>query len=166
MGAPDEAEAQLLTAFYNWQWSSVFPAGYTGIKAPMLVSDSPFDIIDNILGEDGSGEMQQPIIAVMPAVNTDRIRTFGDQPFGNGTGTVAMGVDLGFIVSCWADERMGGGATVKKMIGQVQGCVLANRNSLTAFRHLLCRGGSELYEERPQMWRADLTVSGDGVNSA
>ena len=164
MGAPDEGETQLLGAFYLWDFSPAFPSGYGGTKAPILVSDSPFDLIDNILTEN-NGTMTQPVISVMPAVNTDKVRTFADHPFGAGTGTVAMGVDLSFIVSCWADEQMGGGPTVKKLMGQVQGCVLANRNSLTAFRHLLCRGGSELYEERPQMWRADLFVTGDGVNS-
>ncbi len=164
MGAPDEAESQLIGAFYLWDFSGAFPAGYVGTRAPLLVSDSPLDLIDHLLSEN-DGSMTQPVISVMGAVDDDKPRTFGDHPFGGGTGTVAMGVDLSFVVSCWADERMGGGPTAKRLLGQVQGCVLANRNSLTAFRRLLCSGGRQAYEERPQMWRADLNVAGYGVNS-
>jgi hypothetical protein len=164
MAAPDEAEAQLIGALQLWDFSSIFPVGYTGTKAPMLVTDWPFDLIDNMQSEN-DGVMTQPIVSIITAMNDDKVRTFADHTFGSGTGTVAMGVDLSFILSCFADERMGAGPLVKKLMGQVQGCVLANRNSFTAFRHLLCSGGHSVYEERPQMWRADLTVSGDGINS-
>ena len=156
--------AQLIGAFQAWNWSALWPSGYTGIKAPMIVDDWPFDLIDTMQNEN-DGVMTQPIISVVTAIDDDRVRSFGDHPFGGGTGTVAMGVDLSFVVSCFADERMGAGPMVKKLMGQVQGCVLANRNSLTAYRRLLCKGGHSVYEERPQMWRADLTVSGDGLNS-
>lgn len=164
MAAVDEAMTQLIGAFSAWDWSPAFPVGYAGTKAPVVVPDWPYDLLDNILAE-SDGQMPNPVIAVVAAVNQDRVRTFGDAPFGSMSGTKAMGVNLAFAVSAWADERMGAGTTVKKLMGQVQGCVLANRIALTAFRHLKCGGGTQAFEERPQMWRADLHVTGDGVNS-
>ena len=164
MGAPDEALEQLMTALASWNYAAAFPVGYAGTKAPMLMDSWPYDLLDNILIEQ-DGVMTQPIVAVIAAMDNDRVRSFGDNQFAGGTGTKAMGVDLAFVVSCWADERMGGGPTAMKLAGQVQGCVFGNRNTLAAFRRLTCKGGPLAYEERPQMWRAELTVTGTGVNS-
>lgn len=166
MGAIDEARGQLMTALSNWDWSSAYPAPYTGTKAPVLVVASPADVMQNFTTYIRD-QQTNAIVSVELVDIMDIHRSLGDH-FGPGTGQLqrfGTRVDLVFNVECWADQQAGGSDLVQKLAGQVEGCAFYNKVRLPAYRHLITRSGREAYEDRPQLWRCGVLIYGDGIAS-
>lgn len=164
----DEARIQLRDAFSQWDFSSCFPtdATYTNPKGVVIVRGWPYDILDNILAET-NGQMTQPIISIEIGHSMDTFRSLGGVMGGAAPGFTRIGtrVNLSYIVGCWADEQLGGSDMTEALAGQVQGCCFYNRSRLAAFRNLKTTTSREAFEDRPQLWRVDITVEGDAVVS-
>ncbi len=165
MGMFDEAEDQLLTALTAWDWTSVFAGGVE------TMSDWPYDRLLDLNGQLADGKMTQPIISIVAAHSTDTFRAIGGHMTTSGAqpapGMVRFSARVGmaFMVCTWADERLGGYETVKKLAGQAQGCIFYNRNRLAAYRHLRMKTSDPAYQDRPGLWTYHLTVEGDAVVS-
>lgn len=167
MAAEDEAVSQLAAAFKAWDFYPAFGPGYSGAKAVLITDQYPFDVIDNMLQESGTGYMTRPIISIRAAPSRLESRTLGET-FGPGAGsTTRFGRRLWitFLVTAWADQTMGGNSTVESLAGQVQGCCFYNAFRLQAVKGLWAETSGNAFEERPQMWRYDLAVRSYAVVS-
>lgn len=165
MGLYDEIETQVLGALEAWDYRSVASSGV------VLADEWPYERTEDILGEGPDRQMTKPMITVVGAHSTDTFRGLGGQmstagpPPSGGTTRYATRAGVALIVSCWADQKLGGYDTVKKLAGQVQGCLFYNRNRLSAYRHLRVKVGDPSFEERDGLWSWHLTVEGDAVVS-
>jgi hypothetical protein len=161
----DEAEDQLIAALNAWDYRTVFSGGVE------VMSDWPYDRLSDINGEIQDGAMVKPIISVVAAHSMDTFRGIGGQMSTSGAlpapGATrhATRVGMAFVVGCWADQRLGGYDTVKRLAGQAQGCIFYNQNRLAAYRHLRMKTSDPAFEDRPALWTFHLTVEGDAVVS-
>lgn len=168
MAVFDECRIQLRDALAAWDYTSAFPDDptYTLPKGPTFVRGWPYDILDQILQET-NGEMTQPIISMELSHSVDNFRSLGGYMSGAGAGItrIATRTTVGFIVSSWADQRLGGPDMVEHLAGLIQQCAFYNRSRLPAYRNLRTTTSREAYEDRPQMWRIDVNVEGDAIVS-
>jgi hypothetical protein len=176
-----EARTQLRDALSEWDFTGIFPSGWpklpdgTDARGPLIVPAHPYDIIDNMLEESKKGltgpTMTQPIISIVLGHSTDTFRSLGDvhatavNPPATGKWRRSTRMGLVFLVSCWADERLGGYETVELLGGEIQSCVFFNRSRLAAFRHLRCHNQEPAYIDRSEIWTMDLYVEGDALVS-
>lgn len=170
MGVYDEAREQLIGALYAWDFSGAFGDNptYAGPKNVEIVSGWPYSTIDAMMQEDPNlGFMTKPIISIVGAGAPDRPRNLGNA-LGAGVGNTRRFGTLvlpKFMLSCWADEQVGASQVVERLAGEIQGCIFYNQNRLAAYRHLVCQASHEAFQDRPELWRMDLTVDGDAVMS-
>lgn len=171
MGVYDECYAQLSAALDAWDFSSIWPSGYTGVKSVVIAEQWPQDLIDNMLNEGVStpvGSMTQPIISIVTAHGTGSFRTLGGNYYDpNNPGATLKAERFGqaFMISSWADQLLGGYDTCMRLAGQVAGCLLANRTSLPSYRQLKVASSDVAYEDKPGLWVYDQHVEGITVNS-
>jgi hypothetical protein len=162
MSVVQEITDQVLASLNTFDFSPAFPGGYTGSKSVLLVHAWPFDLIDNMLAETG-GQMTRPIISVISVDARNYHRSLGNVSTVNAPANrtrFATRVEGNFLVSCWADQFMGGGDTVEKLGGLVAGWAFLNQSSLPSYRQLRASASHESFEDRPQVWRYDSTLTG------
>lgn len=168
MAVFDEARSYLLNLLAAWDYSSAFPAGYTGQKNVELVMGTPTALI-TAMQNSNNGQMVRPIISVVVSNNTDEPRTLGDF-FGYGATQpkqrYATREHIIFTVAAWADAQLGGEETTARLAGHVVGCMFVNRAGASALvKPLVPHASREAYEERPMLWRFDTHVEGYALMS-
>lgn len=162
MGLYEDTELQIMTALANWDFTPAWPPTFGGDKSVAITPGYPSDTLDNILKTQFSQQYKRAVISVRLQDSFDSFRTLGGV-LGPGAQTMtryATRVELVYTVSAWADQQMGGPDTVRGLGSQIQGCMFYNRSRLTAIRQLETRLSGETYQDRPQMWRFDITVRG------
>ena len=173
-----QARNELRDALAAWDFSGLFPVGWPPLadgsdaRGPLIVPAHPYDIIDNMLQETKDNTetgacMTQPVISIALGHSTDTFRSLGDvdtdpaNPPATGQWRISTRMGLVFLVSCWADERLGGYEMVEQMGGLVEACAFYNRTRLASFRHLRCHNQEPAYIDRSEIWTMDLYVEGD-----
>jgi len=165
MAIVDEIRTQVMDSLYAFDFSSAFPAGYAGAKAVTIVRGWPYDLIDNMLGET-DGQMTRPIVSVVDVDVTDTYRSLGNvSDVGAPVGMTrrATRVDATFLVGCWADQLLGGADTAELLGGLVIGWAFLHQVSLTAYRQLRASASHGVLQDRPQLWRYDVSLTGHAL---
>lgn len=169
MGAYDQARSELITVLGGWDFSPVFPGGYTGTKGVLIVDNWPMDLIRNMQTETNGGQLTKPIVSVVPLVAPEVDRTFGNNrpeaPTQGYSHRVGRVVAPSFLVTCWADLQTGGGQMVEALAGQVEACCLYNCNLLNNYRRLEASGGHLAFNDAAQLWYYPVTVHGRLVSA-
>lgn len=161
----DEIRAEVMQSLYAYDFSSAFPAGYAGAKAVTIVRGWPYDLIDNMLAET-DGQMTRPVVSVNDLDLTNTYRSLGNvSNVGAPVGMTrrATRVEAMFLVGCWADRLLGGADTAELLGGLVIGWAFLNQGSLTAYRQLRASASHGAYQDRPQLWRYDVSLTGNAL---
>jgi hypothetical protein len=163
MGVYEEARSYIVSLLAPWDFSSVFPAGYTGAKNVELVLGNPQALISR-MQQANNGQMVRPIVAVLIGNNSEEPRTLGDF-YGYGATPPAKRYatreHLILTIGAWADAQVGGEPMTVKLASQIVGCMFVNKTGPAALvKPLTPHAASEAYEERPQLWRCDTQVDG------
>jgi len=164
MAIIDELRSAFMGVLETTDFSSAFPGGYSGAKGVLVIPGWPYDVIDNMQAST-NGQMTKPIIAVVPIDTIEADRTLGDQfgPGAGGTTQYAIRIEVPLLVGCWADQYVGGEDMTEKLAGIVLSTFFINRTVGAAFRHARATSTHQAYMDRPQLWRADVTVRGDAL---
>ena len=161
----DEIRAQVMNSLLAYDFSSAFRSGYGGAKAVTLVRGWPYDLIDAMLAET-DGQMTRPIVSVADVDVADTYRSLGNvSDVGAPVGKTrrATRVEASFLVGCWADQLLGGADTVELLGGLVIGWAFLNQASLTAYRQLRASASHGSFQDRAQLWRYDVTLTGHAL---
>jgi hypothetical protein len=167
MGVFDEPIDALTSALYQWDFSPAFPSDYPTSKGVVVAHGWPYQLIQQLEGTTG-GQMTEYLITILELTPTDdRIRLGSVMGAGATPPQTRYGhrVTLPYLVSCWADQRLGGMDAARKIAGQVYGCVLWNENRLGAYRNLKTDRGTTVYEPGSQLYHFDVTVEGSTIAS-
>lgn len=158
----DEIRTEVMNSLLAYDFTGVFPGGYSGTKSVTIVRGSGFDLLDNLLSE-SDGQMTMPVISVDDPVVIDSHRSLGSvSTVGAPAGKTrrATRVEATCLIGCWADQRLGGPDLAEALGGQVIGWAFLNQLTLTAFRQLRTATSHGAYEGRPQLWRFDVDLTG------
>lgn len=165
MAIVDELRTQVMNSLYATDFSSAFPVSYAGAKAVTLVRGWPYDLIDAMLAET-DGQMTRPILSVNEVDVPTSYRSLGNvSNVGAPVGMTrrATRVDASYLIGCWADQILGGADTVEKLGGLVIGWAFLNQGSLAAYRQLKASASHGAYQDRPQLWRYDVSLTGHAL---
>lgn len=166
---------ELATALDSWDYSPVYPADYPATSGVIVLDDYPYQIIsqlsqlagDTLPAGEAPNQLAEYLISIKAGSSPDEPTRLG-QLYGPGaSGKTRYGVQVRphFIISCWADQRLGGMDAARKLGGQVMGCLLVNKNALTSYRHLKVAATAEGQMEAAQLYFFSLSVEGDLVVS-
>lgn len=161
----DEIRQSVMNSLYAFDFSSAFTSGYGGTKAVTITRGWPYDLIDNMLSET-DGQMTRPVISVSDVDVTDTYRSLGNvSNVGAPVGMTrrATRVEAVFLVGCWADQRLGGADMAEALGGLVMGWAFLNQVALTAYRQLRASASHGALEDRPQLWRYDVSLTGNAL---
>lgn len=161
----DEIRTSVMNSLYAYDFSTAFPVGYAGTKAVTLVRGWPYDLIDNMLAET-DGQMTRPIVSVNDVDVLDTYRSLGNvSNVGTPVGKTrrATRVEASFLIGCWADRLLGGADTVELLGGLVIGWAFLNHVSLAAYRQLRASTSHGAFQDRPQLWRYDVSLMGHAL---
>src|ERR1051325_11003957 len=126
----------------KWDYSPLFPdtnpdgSAYINPKGPMFVTGWPFQLDSQLQALRNSQQLTQPYISVMGMNFADEDRTFSDI-YQTGVGSGPLQLRLGrrahptVLISCWADQQLGGMDMSRKLAGYVFSALFYYRNSLT-----------------------------------
>jgi hypothetical protein len=155
------------SAIEQWDYSSCFPPGYSGIPGPIFVQAWPWQLDQQLEILSNNGQLTRPIISICLAPSHDLTRTFSDQYGGPGIAvpTIARRGCLFFAISSWADQQLGGIEMCRSLASQVQGAMMYYRNRLTTVRHLKTVHSHDVFDDGAQLWQCALTVEGDSFVS-
>lgn len=151
----------------EWDYSSIFPIdpSYTFPKGPVIVDGWPWQLLRQIETKT-NGQATQPIISITMLEPSDSPRSFSDV-IATGVGAGPLQWRLGrraapsFLISCWADQQLGGMDFSRKLGGQVYQAMFYNKNRLTTIRHLKLVHSREGFEDAAQLYRHDSIYTGD-----
>jgi hypothetical protein len=158
-------------AIEKWDYSSAFPTlnpdgtPYTNPVGPIFVDGWPWQLDKQLQSVSNSGQMTQPYISFFSLPFSDRDRTFGDiYQAGQGAGPLSLRlgrrVDPSFLISCWADQQLGGMDMCRKLGSHVISAVFYYRNRLATIRGLRVAHSHEALSDAAQLYRFDLTIAG------
>lgn len=151
----------------QWDYSAIFPVdpSYTFPKGPVIVTGWPWQLLRQ-LEQKVNQQATQPIISILGLEPMESGRSFSDID-ATGVGPGPLQYRLGrraapsFLISCWADQQLGGMDFARKLGGQVYEAIFYYRNRLTTIRHLRLVHSHEANEDIAQLFRFDLVVDGD-----
>lgn len=151
----------------QWDYSSIFPidASYIFDKGPILVDGWPWQLIRQMEAKTNQ-QMTQPIISIVTMEPSEDGYQFADV-YKTGVGAGPLQWQLGrraspsFLISCWADQQLGGMDFSRKLGGQVYQAIFYYRNRLSTIRHLRLLHSHEVVEDTAQLYRFDLVIDGD-----
>jgi hypothetical protein len=158
-------------AIEQWDYSALFPqsnpdgTAYTGPRGPVFVDGWPFQLDSQLQGTKNAGQLTAPYISIYAVNFADEDRTFGDIYQAN-TGSGPLQLRLGrrlhptIVISCWADQQLGGMDMCRKLAGYVYSALFFYRNSLKTIRGLRVTNSHELLAEAAMLYRIDLTITG------
>lgn len=155
------------TILEGWDYSSIFPidVSYTFQKGPVVVNGWPWQLLRQ-LETKVNGQASQPIVSIVMLEPNDSTRSFSDV-LATGVGTQPLQWRLGrraapsFLISCWADQQLGGMDFSRKLGGQVYQAMWYYKNRLTTIRHLKLSHSREGFEDAAQLYRHDSIYTGD-----
>ena len=168
-GAADEAYSQAATSLAAFSFANAFPTGYGGSPTVDIVPGWPPDQWKN-LEVLNKGRLSVPIISLVCTPYVEEARTMSDlwmRP-GAGAGVISLAerVTVRFLVTCWADQLMGGELTAKRLGGLVQAWALITKNTLGSYRRLRTQGGHCEYDDASMLWYYLLSLEGQLLLSA
>lgn len=158
-------------AIEKWDYSSLFPASnpdgtaYTSPKGPLFVTGWPYQIDAQLMTVKNGQQLTQPIISIYAITFDDADRTLGDI-YQSGVGTGPLQLRLGrraaptILISCWADQQLGGMDMVRRLAGYVYSALFYYRNSLQTIRGINLLRSREEMVDPAMLYRCDLTITG------
>lgn len=168
MGLFDEPIADIQkNCLELWDYSGAFPVDptYTGPKGVIFNNGWPWQLLQQIEAMPNQ-QMSQPIISIMGLEPQEESRSFSDI-YKTGVGAGPLQWRLGrratssFLISCWADQQLGGMQLCRKLGGEVYNAIFYYKNRLSTIRHLKMAHSREAEEDAAQLYRFDLVVTGD-----
>lgn len=168
MGLFDEPLTEIKKAcILDWDFSDAFPLDpeYTFKKGVVVVNGWPWQLMRQLEAKQWQ-QMTQPVISIITIDTPEEGYQLGDV-YQAGVGQGQLQYRLGrraapsFLISCWADQQLGGMDMARKLGGQVYQAMLFNRNRLSTIRHLRLVHSHEILEDTAQLYRFDLVIDGD-----
>ena len=159
-----------LNVIEKWDYSPLFPttntdgSAYIFPRGPIFVTGWAWQL-DSQLQTIQFSQMEQPYISVLGLNFSDQDRTFADIYQAN-TGSGPLSLRLGrraqpsVLVSCWANQQLGGMDMARKLAGYCYSAIFAYRNNLTTMRGLRVISSQESFVDASMLYRVDLTVTG------
>lgn len=153
-------------ALEKWDYSSVFPPGYSGINQPIFTPSNMWQLEAQIENLSNQGQFTQPIVNIESLPGHDvGAKTFADI-YGlgqapNTTYRLGSRIRYPFMISTWCDQQLGGMTMSRKLAGQVVGAMFYYRNRLTTIRHINLMHYQENFYDVPQLHAMLLTFEGD-----
>lgn len=158
-------------AIEQFDYSPAFPTtnidgtAYLNPRGPIFVDGWPWQLERQMEVVTNQGQMTQPIISIFGLHFADEDRTLGDI-YQAGVGSGPLQLRLGrranpsVLISCWANQQLGGMNMCRKLGGYVFSAVFYYRNSLTTIRGLRVTSSHESFSDASLLYRVDLTVTG------
>lgn len=156
-------------ALEKWDYSSVYPVGFTGVEGPIVVDSQNWQLDTQLQALSNEGQFTRPYFSIELGAGKDEgTRTFGDL-YGQNMANQVQGTTLRlgkrfpmpFLISVWVDQQLGGMPFARKLAGQVIGAMFYYRNRLTTIRHISMLFNKEYQIPAAQLWVVDLSYRGD-----
>jgi hypothetical protein len=151
----------------EWDYSDIFPMDidYGFKRGPVLVTGWPWQLLRELQPKVNQ-QATQPIISIVSLEPMESTRSFSDID-KTGAGVGQLQYRLGrraapsFLISCWADQQLGGMDFARKLGGKVYEAIFYYRNRLSTIRHLRMIHSHESIDDTAQLFRFDVVVEGD-----
>jgi len=165
MSIYSECVTQIENALNAWDFTALFPSNWPAAnKGVMILNKWPVDLIDNILKETGSRQMTMPIISITPQTSDAVFTGMGGYVTNisqtSGRPMMGMRAAVKLVLSAWADQALGGEEMSLSLAGELFDCMVYNCNRLPSYRRLRPSHSDTAYEDRPQLWVAEVLVEG------
>lgn len=165
MAVFDEPLTNLINAIGAWDFSAAIPSNYDGPYQVQIEHGTPYQIMQRIQTLSG-GQMTTYLISIQESSSLDTVVRLGDV-FGDGDapGTTRYGrrMSIPYVLSAWADERLGGMDAARLLAGQLVFCALFNKTRLQSPKNLRVKSPRPMVVGGSQLYRYDVTVEGDVV---
>lgn len=167
MGLFDEPVTEIKKCLFEWDYSNIFPqdGSYTNTRGILFNDGWPWQLIKQFESTPNQ-QMEKPIISLVSLEPMEEGRSFSDI-YKTGVGSGPLQWRLGrraapsFLISCWADQQLGGMNTCRKIGSEIYNAVFYNKNRLSKIRHLRVLHSREADANVAQLFRFDVTIEGD-----